>query len=55
MTINILIYGLYKSIRKRRNMFPVVLRELEAKANVFNLNSFVVELDSNEEEEEILN
>ena len=50
MTINIIVYGIYKSIRKRKNMFPIIMREMEAKATLFKHN-FVL-FDSQEDEEE---
>jgi len=34
MTINILLYGTLKSIQKKKNMFPDIIRELESKNGI---------------------
>ena len=35
MTINILIYGIYKSIVEKKNMFPKIIQEIEFKSSIF--------------------
>ena len=35
MTINILIYGIYKSIVEKKNMFPEIIKEIDFKCSIF--------------------
>ena len=35
MTINILIYGIYKSVIEKKNMFPKIIQEIEFKSSIF--------------------
>ncbi|WP_395066683.1 hypothetical protein [Flavobacterium sp.] len=36
MTINILLYGLFKSLKERKNMFPYIIKDIEFKSSIFN-------------------
>jgi len=35
MTINLLIYGIYKSIVEKKNMFPKIIEEIDFKCSIF--------------------
>ncbi len=35
MTINILIYGIYKSVLEKKNMFPEIIKEIDFKCSIF--------------------
>ncbi|MEC4003562.1 hypothetical protein OX283_002735 [Flavobacterium sp. SUN052] len=50
MTINLIIYGIYKSIKERRNMFPSIMNDIEIKANVFGNKSVFMRLDDEDED-----
>ena len=39
MIINYLIYGTLRSLRKKKNMFPIVSKELDEKVGKFRLQS----------------
>lgn len=49
MTINVLIYGIYKSIKERKNMFPSIINDIEVKASVFGNKSIFISLEHDEE------
>ena len=36
MILNLIIYGTYMSIKKRKNMFPKVIKDLELKKNILS-------------------
>lgn len=52
MTINLLIYGIYKSIKERKNMFPSIINDIEVKANVFGNKSIFTSFDDDDEIQE---
>lgn len=35
MTINILLYGIYKSVLEKKNMFPKIIKEIDFKCSYF--------------------
>ncbi len=35
MTINILIYGIYKSVVEKKNMFPKIINDIDFKCSIF--------------------
>lgn len=41
MTINILVYGIFSSIKERRNMFPTIVKQIESKSSIFN-NDYLI-------------
>lgn len=49
MTINVLIYGIYESIKERKNMFPSIINDIEVKASVFGNKSIFISLEHDEE------
>lgn len=35
MTINLLIYGIYKSVKDKKNMFPKIIKDIDFKCSIF--------------------
>jgi len=50
MIINSIVYGIYKSIKEKKNMFPEILRLIDAKANVYKRNSVFIDIQDNTKE-----
>lgn len=49
MTINYLIYGTLRSLKKKKNMFPIVSKELDEKVSKFRLQSPNLKFIDNDE------
>lgn len=52
MTINILIYGIYKSIVEKKNMFPKIIQEIDFKCSIFGREGVKIHTMRDEESDD---
>ncbi|WP_298397456.1 hypothetical protein [Flavobacterium sp.] len=53
MTINVLIYGIYKSIVEKKNMFPEIISEIDFKCSVFGREGVKIGTKRDDDDSEI--